>query len=130
VPPGGVNFSVLLTRFRKICSTRTTSAKMDGSSASTARAICFVCASLRSASVIRSMMGRHFTGERLSVSFPVCSRERSSRSSMICACAWTVRRMVSAARDSRGETCTSGERPISSALSMMRRGEAHEQLAG
>lgn len=80
------------------------------------------------------MMGRHFTGERLGVSFPVCSRERSSRSLMICACAcacaWTVRRMVSAVRDSRGETCTSGERPISSALSMMRRGEAHEQLAG
>ena len=60
------------------------------------------------------------TASRASDSLPVLARDRSSRSSMICACDSTVFLITSAARATDGSAFASGSRASSSALRWIR----------
>ena len=116
-PPRGVNFIALLSRFQTICSTRTGSASIRTGVGQAFGVQPHALAARLGAAPRRCMAGsprRAAAARGCSASLPVLVRDRSSRSSMICAWLCTVRRIVAAAR------CTAGD--------VLRLGQPHQQL--
>ena len=113
MPPLRVNLIALLSRFQAICSMRTGSPSIRTGSASP---------SAYSRTPLLSRLGqrpvpctagsprRAASGTRLTASLPVLVRDMSSRSSMIRAWLWTVRRIVVAARMHRRQGLRLGQR--------------------